>query len=143
MRLLSNTFAVFATVLALTLTFLISSGVALGQEGNPGQSKPRYSGAPGAVNPENINDATLRRTAKAFVKVRQIKQKERQGLNNTNDDAQKRQITAQAESDKIDAVKAEGLQPQQYNHVIELAQADKAFQRKFLSYVNEVEKTPS
>ena len=77
------------------------------------------------------------------MKVRQIEQKARQALNNTSDDAQKRQITAQAESDKIDAVKAEGLQPQQYNHLIELAQADRAFQQRFLSYVNEVEKSSS
>jgi len=142
MKLSTSTFAMFAAMLALTLTFLISPGVALGQEGHPGQSKPRYSGAPGAVNP-TINDATLKQTAKAFVKVRQIEQKARQALNNTSDDAQKRQITAQAESDKIDAVKAEGLQPQQYNHVIELAQADRAFQQRFLSYVNEVEKSSS
>ena len=130
MRLSTNTFAVYAAMLALSLTFLISSGVALGQEGNPDQSKPRYSGAPGAVNP-TINDATLKQTAKAFVKVRQIEQNARQALSNTNDDAQKRQITAQAESDKIDAVKAEGLRPQQYNRVIELAQADKTVQRSF------------
>ena len=137
-----NTFAVNAAILALTLTFLISSGVALGQEGNPDQSKPRYSGAPGAVNP-TINDATLKQRAKAFVKVRQIEQKARQALKNTSDDAQKRQITAQAESDKIDAVKAEGLQPQQYNQVIQLARADKAFEQKFLSYVNEVKNSSS
>ena len=139
----TNTFAMFAAKLAVTLTILISPGVALGQEGNPDQSKPRSAGAPGAVDPKNINDATLRQTAKAFVKVRQIEQKARQALTNTNDDAQKRQITAQAESDKIDAVKAEGLQPQQYNHVIELAQADKTFQQKFLSYVHDVENSSS
>jgi Spy/CpxP family protein refolding chaperone len=142
MKLSTNTFAMFAAMLALTLTFLFSSSVAIGQEGNAGQNKPGYSGAPGAVNP-TIDDATLKHTAKAFVKVRQIEQKARQALNNTNDDAQKRQITAQAESDKIDAVKAEGLRPQQYNRVIELAQADKTVQQKFLSYVNEVKNSPS
>jgi len=35
---------VYAAILGLTLTFLISSGVALGQEGNAGQSNPGYSG---------------------------------------------------------------------------------------------------
>jgi Spy/CpxP family protein refolding chaperone len=132
----------FSAMLTLTLTFLISSTAALGQEGKAVQSKPSYSGASGAVNP-TIDNASLKRTAKAFVKVRQIVQNARQALNNTNDDAQKRQITAQAESDKIDAVKAEGLQPQQYNQVIELAQADKALRQKFLSYVNEVKSSSS
>src|SRR6478672_3744780 len=60
---------VSAAILGLTLTFVISSGVALGQEGNAGQSNPRYSGASGAVNPNTIDDATVAQTAKAFVKV--------------------------------------------------------------------------
>jgi uncharacterized protein DUF4168 len=139
----TNALAMFAAMLVLTLTFLISSEVALGQGENKDQSNPGYSEAPGAANPETINDATLKQTARAFVKVRQIEQKTRQALNNTNDDAEKRQITARAESDKIDAVKAEGLQPRQYNQVIELAQTDKAFRQKFLAYVEQVKSSPS
>jgi hypothetical protein len=65
---------VCAAILGLTLTFLVSSGVALGQ--NAGQSNPGYSGASGAVNPGTIDDATVKQTAKAYVKVRQIAQKE-------------------------------------------------------------------
>jgi hypothetical protein len=38
MMLSTKSFAVFAAILGLTLTFLVSSGVALGQEGNAGQS---------------------------------------------------------------------------------------------------------
>ena len=41
------------------------------------------------------------------------------------------------------AVKAEGLQPQQYNQVIQLARVDKAFEQKFLSYVNDVKDSSS
>jgi hypothetical protein len=52
-----NNFAVYGAILGLTLTFLISSGVALGQGGNAGQSDPGYSGASGAVNPDTIDDA--------------------------------------------------------------------------------------
>ena len=133
---------VYPAILGLTLMFLISSGVALGQDGNAGQGNPAYSGASGAVNPDTIDDATLKQTAKAYVKVRQIVQKAEQDLNNTTDNAQQQQIAKQAESRKMAAVKAEGLQPQQYNHVIELAQADKALQQKFLSYVNEVKSSP-
>jgi ribosome-binding protein aMBF1 (putative translation factor) len=137
-----NNFAVYG-VLALTLTFLISSGVALGQGGNAGQSNLVYSGAAGAVNPNTIDDATLKQTAKAYVKVRQIVQKAEQDLNNTTDNAQQQQIAKQAESRKMAAVKAEGLQPQQYNQVIQLARVDKAFEQKFLSYVNEVKNSSS
>jgi hypothetical protein len=139
----TNKFAVYGAVLGLTLTFLISSGVALSQGGNAGQSNPGYSGAPGAVNPNTIDDATLKQTAKAYVKVRQIVQKAELDLNNTTDNAQQQQIAKQAESRKMAAVKAEGLQPQQYNQVIQLARVDKAFEQKFLSYVNAVKNSSS
>jgi hypothetical protein len=134
---------VYAAILGLTLTFPISTGVALGQEGKAGQSNPAYSGASGAVNPDTIDDATVKHTAKAYVKVRQIVQEANQDLNNTTDKAQQLQIAKQAESRKIDAVKAEGLRPQQYNQVIQLARVDKAFEQKFLSYVNQVKNSPS
>jgi uncharacterized protein DUF4168 len=41
----------------------------------------------------------------------------------------------QAESEKLAAVKAEGLQPQQYNQVLQLVQTDTNLQEKFLSFV--------
>jgi Domain of unknown function (DUF4168) len=132
-----------SAILELGLTFLISSGLALGQDGNAGQSNPAHSGASGAVNPDKIDDATLKQTAKAYVKVKQIVQTAEQDLNKTTDNAQQQEIAKLAESRKMAAVKAEGLQPQQYNQVIQLARVDKAFERKFLSYVNEVKNLPS
>ena len=130
-----KTSAVYATILGLTLTFLVSSGVARGQEGNAAQSNPGYSGASSAGNPSTIDDATLKQTAKAYVKVHEIVRKADQDLRKTNDSAQQQEIAKQAESKKMAAVKAEGLQPQQYNEVIQLARVDKGFEQKFLSYV--------
>jgi hypothetical protein len=149
MMLSTKPFAVYAAILGvcavifgLTLTFVVSSGVALGQEGNAGQSNPGYSGG-GAVNPSTIDEAILKQTAKAYVKVQQIVQAANQDLNKTNDKAQQQEIAKQAESRKIAAVKAEGLRPQQYNQVLQLARTDKAFEQKFLSYVDEVQKSSS
>src|SRR5882672_9323577 len=76
----ANNFTVYAAIVVLTLTFLVSSGVALGQEGNAGQSNPGYSGASGAANPSRIDDATLQQTAKAYVKVQQIVREANQTL---------------------------------------------------------------
>jgi hypothetical protein len=143
MRLSTNILTISVAMLAFSLTFLISPGVALAQAGNTGQSNPGYSGATGAVNSGTIDDATVKQSAKAYVKVRQIMQSSQQALSNTRDDAQKQQIAEQAESKKMAAVKSEGLQPQQYNQVIQLARADKSFEQKFLSYVNEVKNSPS
>jgi Domain of unknown function (DUF4168) len=134
---------VSGAILGMTLTFVISSGVAFGQERNAGQSNPGYSAASGAVNPNTIDDATVKQTAKAFVKIRQIVQEANRDISSTNDNAQQQQIAKQAESRKMAAVKAEGLQPQQYNQVIQLARVDKAFEQKFLSYVNEVKNSSS
>jgi hypothetical protein len=85
----------------------------------------------------------VKQTAKAFVKIRQIVQEANRDISSTNDNAQQQQIAKQAESRKMAAVKAEGLQPQQYNQVIQLARVDKAFEQKFLSYVNEVKNSSS
>jgi Domain of unknown function (DUF4168) len=130
-----NSFAVYVAIVGLSLTLLISSGAALGQEGNAGQGNPGYSGAAGAVNSGKIDDAIVQRTAKAYVKVREIVQKAQPALNSASDDAQKEHLAEQIESDKMAAVKAEGLQPQEYNRVIQLARVDKVFEQKFLSYV--------
>jgi hypothetical protein len=142
MRLSTNMLAISAVTLSLTLTLLMPSGVALAQAGNAGQTNPGYSGH-SAVNSGTIDDVTVKQTAKAYVKVRQIVQNAEQALNNSGNDAQKQQIAEQAESKKMAAVKGEGLQPQQYNQVIRLARADKSFEQKFLSYVSEVRNSPS
>jgi hypothetical protein len=139
----ANNFAVYAAFVVLSLTFLISSGVVLGQEGNAGQSNPGYSGASGVVNPDTIDDTTVKQTAKAYVKVRQIVQTAEQAINNTTNSDQQRQIVKQAESRKMAVVKAEGLQPQQYNQVLQLARLDKTFEQRFLSYVNDVKNSSS
>jgi hypothetical protein len=116
---------------------------AVGQDGSAGQGNPAHSGASGAVNPDKIDNATLKQTAKAYVKVQQIAREANEDLNKTDDKAQQQEIATQAESRKMAAAKAEGLQPQQCNQVIQLARVDKAFERKFLSYLNEVNNSPS
>lgn len=126
---------------ACGLMFLTVSGVALAQDGNPGA--PTYSGSSAALNPNTIDDATLKQTAKAYVMVRQIVNKANQDLNSTSDNARQQQIAKQAEAKKIAAVQAEGLQPQQYNQVLQLARVDKAFGQKFLAYVNQVKSSSS
>jgi len=143
MTLSNRIFAISATILAFTLAFLVSSGVARAQAGDAAQSGPGSSAASSAVNPASIDDATMKHTAKAFVKVTEIVKTAQQAVDNTADDAKKEKIAKQAQSKEMAAVKAEGLQPDQYNHVLEVARVDDAFQQKFLSYVNKVKKSPT
>jgi uncharacterized protein DUF4168 len=138
-----RTFPRVAAILGLTLPLLFS-GMALGQEGKTNEGSSGYSGAPSAVDPGSVNDATIRQTAKAYLQVRQIVQNAQQALNNSaNDTVKQQQIVKQTESRKIAVVKAEGLQPEQYNHVIQLARADSNFRQKFLSYVDKESKSSS
>jgi hypothetical protein len=143
MRLSTGISSIPATMLALSLAVLLSSGVALAQAADADHANPSDSAAPSAANPASIDEATLKHTAKAFVKVTQIVKTAQQAVSNAPDDAQKEQIAKQAQSKEMDAVKAEGLQPDQYNQVIQLAQNDNAFQQKFLSYVDKVRKSPT
>jgi Domain of unknown function (DUF4168) len=141
MDLSSSAFGRYAPMLALTLTLLISSGVAVGQEGNAVANGAGSSEVSGPVKPQ-LDDATLKRTAKAFVKVKRIVASAQQEIDRSSNDQQKQNIAAQAETDKLDAVKAEGLQPRQYNQVLVLARTDKALRDKLLSYVDRLEKSP-
>ncbi len=138
MRFSTARFEVFATTLALILAFQVSPRIAFAQEGDGGRSSGGDSAAPAVVSPKTIDDATLERTAKAFVKVRQIVEIEKQDIGKATTDAAKQQIAQRAESQKIAAVEAEGVHPQQYNQVIELAKVDSTFDRKFMSYVDKV-----
>ena len=88
-----------------------------------------------ATSPQSVDDATLQRTAKAYLKVSKIVQDENSAINSAADDSTKTQATRQAESEKMAAVTAEGLEPQQYNHVLQLVQNDTNVQQRFLSFV--------
>ena len=88
--------------------------------------------AAGAQQSAQIDDATLQKAAKAYVKVKQIVHQTKQA---SPAGAQPDQASAQSE--KIAAVKTEGLDPQQYNQVIQMVQNDPQLQQKFVNYVNQ------
>jgi hypothetical protein len=88
--------------------------------------------------PTKVDDATLKRTAAAFVKVRDISVKTEQAIKRTDDSAKKEQLMAESESEKVAAVKAVGMEPQQYNDVLMLVKDDTGLQHKFLSYVEKL-----
>jgi hypothetical protein len=131
---LSRIFTAACAVLSISLALAMSKNLAAAED-KAGQNNPGYSPGASAPAPEAVDDATLKQTAKAYVKVRQIVQNAQQALSGTSDDARKQQIAQQAQSDKRTAVKAEGLEPEQFNRVLQLVQADPNLKEKFLSYV--------
>ena len=91
--------------------------------------------------PSRVDDVTLKRAAAAYVKVRDITVKAEQEINSTDDTAKKEQLADESESEKLAAVKAQGMEPQQYNNVILLVKDDSTLQQKFLSYVQQLRRT--
>jgi hypothetical protein len=134
---------IFTWVVAVAALLVLAKAPAIAQDatGSMGHSSSGYSGAPGntanPVAPATVDDATLKRAARAYVKVRRISDDERGAINGASNDANRQNIEQQAESKKIEAVKAEGLQPQQYNQVLAMVQADKGLAQRFLKYVDQ------
>lgn len=131
--------AIAAAVIGMTLT-LPSLGIAA-MNGNSAQSTCLYAQASGTTNPSSVDDATLKRTAAAFVKVREISVMAARAIKSTDDLAKKQQLAAESESAKVAAVKKEGMEPQQYDNVLQMVQADSGLQQKFLSYVQEFKRS--
>jgi hypothetical protein len=118
-----------ASALAVLIGFPISSvfadsSSAMG-DSNPSASAP----AQGA----QVDDATLQKAAKAYVKVKQIVHQEKQA----NPSGSSAAPQASDQSEKMAAVKNAGLEPQQYNQVIQMVQNDPQLQQKFATYVSQ------
>ena len=96
-------------------------------------SAPPAAGAQPAPAAQ-VDDATLQKAAKAYVKVKQIAHQTKQAQSASNG-AQPDQSAAQSE--KIAAVKNAGLEPQQYDQVIQMVQNDPGLQQKFVTYVDQ------
>ena len=127
---------IYATIFGATLAFPSFGLAAI--PGRSAQSAPVYAQASGTVNPSSVDDATLKRTAAAYIKVHEIAAKAQQAISATDDPNQKQQLVAESESEKLDAVKKEGMQPQQYNNVIQMVEVDNSLKQKFLTYVQEL-----
>jgi hypothetical protein len=128
-----------AGALAAVVAFPVSAALAQDSApmGNGGSSASSASGSMGENNSmgsspaqgAQVDDATLQKAAKAYVKVKQIVHQSKQS------GVQADQSSAQA--DKMNAVKNEGLDPQQYNQILQMVQNDPQLQQKFAGYVTQ------
>jgi Domain of unknown function (DUF4168) len=120
-----------ASALAVFIGFPISGVFA--ESSSPMGDSGSAASAPAQSAPVNLDDATLQKAAKAYVKVKQIVHQEKQA----NPSGNAAQPQASDQSEKIAAVKNAGLDPQQYNEVIQIVQNDPQLQQKFATYVNQ------
>jgi Domain of unknown function (DUF4168) len=125
-------------VFPASAAFAQSSG-AMGDSGSAASSSSGAMGESGSMasspsQSAQVDDATLQKAAKAYVKVKQIVQQSKQAQA-AGSGAQANPTAAQSE--KIAAVRNEGLEPQQYNQIIQMVENDPQLQQKFASYVNQ------
>src|SRR5882757_6274413 len=120
-----------ASALALFVASPISSVFAESSSSMGDSGSTASSSAQGA--PVNLDDATLQKAAKAYVKVKQIVHQEKQA----NPSGSSAAPQASDQSEKMAAVKNAGLDPQQYNQVIQMVQNDPQLQQKFATYVSQ------
>jgi len=130
--------ALAVSVAALVMTITLSSSAMVVAGTSSARSAAALYAQADVSSPRPIDDAMLKRTAAAYVKVRDIAERAQQEISSTDDTARKEQLVAQSESAKVEAVKHEGMDPQEYNAVLQLVKTDSALQQKFLSYVQEL-----
>ena len=119
--------------LGVAFALVVLPGVARSQSANPGASSGPYASS---ASDQRVDDTTLQHVAHAYVAVRHITNDSRERLSRTQDNSERQQIASQAEAQKLSVVKQEGIDPQQYNKVLQMVQNDADLQQKFLSYVN-------
>jgi Domain of unknown function (DUF4168) len=115
-----------AGALTALIAFPISSAFA--QSSSPMGDNGSSAAAPAQSG--QVDDATLQKAAKAYVKVKQIVHQSKQANSGAN-------AQPATQSDKLNAVRDQGLDPQQYNQIIQMVQNDPQLQQKFANYVNQ------
>jgi hypothetical protein len=124
--------------LAMCVALPVASAMARasGSEGGNSMSPPSSSDSNSMSSPSasgsSVDDATLHKAAQAYVKVKQIVHQAKQDSGDTT-----AQNSKQIESEKIQAVRSEGLDPMQYNQVIQMVENDPNLQEKFKNYVSQ------
>ena len=76
----------------------------------------------GLSNPEtsSVDDATLKKAAHAFPRIRQINLKIRERLKETEGTQKQREVVSQAHDQETMIVRQEGIDPDQYNEIMRL-----------------------
>jgi|SRR5579862_2569218 len=105
-----------------------ASNSSMGAPSNSSADSMGSSSAPAQSG--QVDDATLQKAAKAYVKVKQIVHQDKQANSGAN-------AQPATQSDKLNAVRDQGLDPQQYNQIIQMVQNDPQLQQKFATYVNQ------
>ncbi len=130
----------YATVLAgcFAVTIICFVPLARAAMSASGSARTGYSEGPPASpgGQQTVDDATLKKAAHIFTKVRSINVDTTRKVQQATDQQEKRKIMQNARSRELLALQQEGLSPAQYNAVLGKVEADPALNAKFSMYVS-------
>jgi Domain of unknown function (DUF4168) len=106
----------------------------MAQQSRPGAAAPQTPGAPGAaIQQGDLSDAMVHKVGAALRQTVTIRQKYAEQAQATKSEQQQEALTAQAQTEMMQAISEQGLSVQQYNQVIQMAQADPNLKQRLLS----------
>jgi Domain of unknown function (DUF4168) len=85
---------------------------------------------------QTISAVVLQHAARAYIVVRDVTFDTDQQLARTTDESQQKEIVARAEAKTLDAIREEGLEPQEYDMIVTLVNSEPDLHKKFLGYVH-------
>ena len=100
------------------------------------QQAPRDTGSPaqGATTQQgSVSDALVHKVGTALRQASDIRQKYSARAGSASTPEQKQALSGQAETEMLKAINDQGLSVQQYNQVIQMAQADPTLRQRLLS----------
>jgi len=117
---------------AMAAAFVATAAVpALAQQGGRGATAPE---APGVTNPQGeVSDAMVNKVGAALRQTVSIRQKYAERAQSTKSPQDQQSLNEQAQSEMVQAISDQGLTVQQYNQVIQLAQANPTLKQRLIS----------
>jgi len=118
---------------ALAATIGISAAIvpAAAQQSGRNNASPQAPGA--ATQQSQLSDATVEKVGKALRSMATIRQEYTAKAQSTESQQQQKELADHADVDMVKAVSDQGLSVQQYNQVIQMAQADPNLKQRLLS----------
>jgi len=118
---------------AATAALMASVAVpALAQQGTSNNAATEQ--LPGVTAQQGpVSDAVVHKVGAALRQTATIRQKYVERAQSANSPQQKQELSSQVETEMLKAISDQGLSLQQYNQVIQLAQADPSLKQRVLS----------
>jgi hypothetical protein len=119
----------FAVALTAALAVAVPMRLAAQEPSNGASGTP----AAPAAGSASVSDATIAQVGKALRKVEEIRQTYAQRIQAATSQDQQQGLSQQAAAEAQQAVRSQGLSPQQYNDVIRLAQNDMGLRKRLIA----------